>query len=99
MAEFVYPEFWSFKPFFTLQPVATTREKQLNSWKSFILQYCAHARVARFDPNNFPLFRNDAIDRSLSPQAKGAVVNSLIRSGSLLACVYVHMQYRYSECL
>jgi hypothetical protein len=94
---FTYPEFWSFKPFFTIQPVATTREKQLNCWRSFILQYCAYHQLTRFEPyqqqqqqqrvggtGGFILFRNDAIDRSLTPQGVTAIVNMLIKHGTVL---------------
>lgn len=33
------PDFWYFPPFFTLQPVLATREKQLGQWRELILKY------------------------------------------------------------
>jgi ESCRT-II complex subunit VPS25 len=75
------PEFWSFRPFFTLQPVAETREKQLNCWASLILQYCSHNQLNRLDPLAFPFFKNDSLQRQLSKEGIQAVINKLIQSG------------------
>lgn len=79
---FTPPEYWSFKPFFTLQPVGGTREKQLHCWSSLVLQYCANARQTRLDPTTFELFRNEAIQRRLSPEGVIAVIDHLIRLGN-----------------
>ena len=35
-----WPWQYSFPPFFTLQPHAPTREKQLEEWKHLVLSYC-----------------------------------------------------------
>jgi hypothetical protein len=35
-----WPWQYSFPPFFTLQPHAPTREKQLEAWKHLVLSYC-----------------------------------------------------------
>jgi ESCRT-II complex subunit VPS25 len=75
-------EFWNFKPFFTLQPVVATREKQLNTWSSIILQYCAQHKMNRIDPWTFPLFENTAINRKLNRDGITAVITKLIRSGN-----------------
>ena len=37
-----YPEFYNFPPFFTIQPVLATREKQLALWRELILNYHNH---------------------------------------------------------
>mmetsp|Transcript_2724 Transcript_2724/g.4207 ORF Transcript_2724/g.4207 Transcript_2724/m.4207 type:complete len:102 (+) Transcript_2724:423-728(+) len=33
------PDFYYFPPFFTIQPVLSTREKQLGQWRELILKY------------------------------------------------------------
>ena len=33
------PDFYHFPPFFTIQPVLSTREKQLGQWRELILKY------------------------------------------------------------
>lgn len=80
--QFNPPDFWSFKPFFTLQPVSETREKQLNCWSSLILSYCTFNNVNRLDPNSFIYFKNSALGRELSPDGITAVINKLIQSGN-----------------
>ncbi len=77
---FTPPEFWGFKPFFTIQPVSSTREKQLNCWKSLVLQYCAKGHITRIEPQKFEYFRNDVIDRQLSAEGIQIVVDSLIQA-------------------
>jgi ESCRT-II complex subunit VPS25 len=76
------PDFWSFKPFFTLQPVLETREKQLNCWTSLILGYCSFNQLNRIDPASFPLFKNSLLERQLSQDGIQAVIHRLIASGS-----------------
>lgn len=75
---FIPPAAWRFRPFFTLQPVAETREKQLRLWRELILSYHEHYRQYSMSPSSFPLFRNEALDRQLPPEGIDAVVNSLL---------------------
>jgi len=76
---FEAPKVWHFPPFFTLQPVQETREKQVKQWRELILAYHEHQRLYSMGhPSVFALFRNDALDRQLSPEGVEAVVNSLI---------------------
>ena len=77
--EWQAPPFYHFKPFFTLQPVAATREKQLKLWRDLIVGYHRHHGSYRMaDPLNFELFRNTELDRQLNLDGIKAVVQSLI---------------------
>ena len=91
--KFSLPEFYHFKPFFTLQPVAETREKQLNCWCSIALNYCAYNNVNTIDPTSFLLFHNDAIGRQLSNEGILAVTNRLIHSRKNLTFNYKMSTY------
>mmetsp|Transcript_35112 Transcript_35112/g.35747 ORF Transcript_35112/g.35747 Transcript_35112/m.35747 type:complete len:182 (-) Transcript_35112:120-665(-) len=83
MTEFVFhpPDLWGFKPFFTLQPVRATREKQLQIWRDMIVKY--HKQINQFImiPYDFPYFENAAIERKLSSEAIHAIVNYMIETG------------------
>mmetsp|Transcript_10924 Transcript_10924/g.17793 ORF Transcript_10924/g.17793 Transcript_10924/m.17793 type:complete len:185 (+) Transcript_10924:69-623(+) len=76
------PEFWSFRPFFTLQPVVSTRDKQLKLWKELILQFCIQNNLHRLIPSSFPYFKNASLDRELSSEGIHAVISYIIRSGN-----------------
>ena len=91
MSAFAPPEFWSFRPFFTIQPVTETREKQLKLWKDLILQYCLQNKCYKIVPSQFPFFKNPAIDRELSADAINTIINYLIKSGNLhhIKCIYI----------
>eukprot|EP01040_Poterioochromonas_malhamensis_P008050 gene8050-8701_t len=77
---FTPPEFWSFKPFFSLQPIAETREKQLRLWKELILDYCAKSHIYQINPITFPYFKNESINRQLSSEGIAAVTQYLVNS-------------------
>lgn len=78
---FILPDFYNFKPFFTLQPVIATRQKQLKLWRELIIQYHISTNIFTMIPSTFHLFRNDVIDRALSLDGIAAVVESLILCG------------------
>jgi len=61
---FAYPEFWNYPPYFTLQPVAETQEKQKALWRGLILNYCQSTRTFRIrvDDEKFEPFHNRVID-------------------------------------
>eukprot|EP01039_Chlorochromonas_danica_P010241 gene10241-11335_t len=80
--KFQPPDFWYFKPFFTLQPVRETQEKQLKLWKEVILKYCSATNCYRVHPNSLACFHNEEIERHLSPDGVQAVVNFLIQEGN-----------------
>lgn len=58
-------QFYDFPPFFTLQPVETTQEKQLKLWRRLILEWFAgKGEEAVLALDSFELFHNAAIDRA-----------------------------------
>lgn len=63
---FEFPEFWEYPPYFTVQPVPETFEKQKDLWCGLILRYCKHTRTFIVDVHDedFVLFRNKKIDRT-----------------------------------
>ena len=80
--EFTLPSFYNFKPFYTLQPVQATREKQLRLWRDLITSYHMHHKLYRMaDPLSWPLFHNKEIDRHLGAEGIRAVVDSLLENG------------------
>jgi ESCRT-II complex subunit VPS25 len=83
--KFVYPDFWNYPPYFTLQPVPETRQKQLELWRALILSYCQHNRqfIIYLDGNvDFPPFSNPSINRHLSRQARVVVLDHAAHCGS-----------------
>jgi ESCRT-II complex subunit VPS25 len=79
---FAPPEFYSFPPFFTLQTVFETREKQLKLWRELVIDYCMVTNSYSVVHSQFPYFRNAAIDRQLDRKGIEAVVESLIKAGN-----------------
>jgi len=76
-AAFSFPPHYAFPPFFTLQPVASTRASQLLSWSSLIQSYCRHHRIfslSLVDALSTPLFTNATLGRSLSLRDAKAVL-------------------------
>jgi ESCRT-II complex subunit VPS25 len=61
-----FPEFYSFPPFFTVQPVLETREKQMALWRELILTYHASRKIKTLVVHDCPLWSNGEIGRSLS---------------------------------
>ncbi|PIB01170.1 Vacuolar protein-sorting-associated protein 25 [Cercospora beticola] len=76
-AEFRFPSYASFPPFYTLQPNLTTRARQLELWSSLVTSYCAHHRLFRLAISSPPpdLFANTALPRSLKPADVRAVLD------------------------
>ncbi|GAB2234551.1 hypothetical protein Droror1_Dr00003806 [Drosera rotundifolia] len=76
------PNFFNYPPYFTLQPVKDTREKQVQLWKELILEYCKTHKIFFIDlEHDFPLFSNNAIERSLSHEAREAFLSALVAEG------------------
>ncbi|KAF1313799.1 Vacuolar protein-sorting-associated protein 25, partial [Globisporangium splendens] len=80
--KFAYPEYYDFPPFFTLQPVRATREKQLVLWKQLILEYHRTHGLPLFQPFSSVLFENVKISRKMAQEGRLAVVEYLIRCGN-----------------
>mmetsp|Transcript_15673 Transcript_15673/g.39076 ORF Transcript_15673/g.39076 Transcript_15673/m.39076 type:complete len:183 (-) Transcript_15673:146-694(-) len=81
--EFAYPAFYNYPPYFTVQPVKDTRERQSSLWGQLILAYCKHYKVYVINvQEEFALFVNKAIDRRLSVDAIVAFLDDLVAQGS-----------------
>ncbi|CAM9221326.1 unnamed protein product [Sphacelaria rigidula] len=80
-AAFEEPEFYNFPPFFTLQPVLATREKQLRLWCDMVLRWHHARREYVFAWKDWPLWENQTIGRKLGSDGAGAVVDELVRTG------------------
>ncbi|GFP79317.1 vacuolar protein sorting-associated protein 25 [Phtheirospermum japonicum] len=63
-------------------PVKDTREKQIQLWRELILDYCRTQKVFVVGlDEDFPLFSNPAIERSLSHEAREAFLSALVAEG------------------
>ena len=71
---------YDFPPLYTLQVNAQSRQKQLETWAEIILGECAATRQPMVDVATFGLFRNDKIDRTLSPDDAKVVMDFLVKS-------------------
>ncbi|KAJ8555195.1 hypothetical protein K7X08_012691 [Anisodus acutangulus] len=79
MGEFKLPNFFNYPPYFTLQPVRETREKQIQLWKELIIDFCRTQKIFVIGlEEDFPLFSNPAIERSLSHEATMAFLSALV---------------------
>ena len=78
---FTPPECWSFPPFFTLQPVAATRDKQLTLWTDLVLDWAKTPNTWSMALHKCPLWENPTISRRLSDDGMAAVVAHLIAKG------------------
>jgi ESCRT-II complex subunit VPS25 len=77
-----FPEFYSFPPFFTIQPVLTTREKQLGLWTQLIVDYHYAHKLPICVKHDCPLWSNPQIQRTLSKNDLQIVLNHLVKVGS-----------------
>ena len=73
----------NFKPMYTLQPVKSTREKQLKQWSEILMRYCKVNRVSSFSPFDFILFSNDLLGRKLAREGIIAIVENMISAGQV----------------
>uniref|UniRef100_A0ACD6ACN2 Uncharacterized protein n=2 Tax=Avena sativa TaxID=4498 RepID=A0ACD6ACN2_AVESA len=80
--DFKLPPFFNYPPYFTLQPVRETREKQVQLWKDLILDYCRSQKMYIISlGEDFPLFSNPKIERTLSYEAKEVFLAALVSEG------------------
>ncbi|KAF5294980.1 hypothetical protein FQR65_LT10623 [Abscondita terminalis] len=69
--KFELPWQHSFPPFFTLQPHAETRARQISVWRTLILDYCRSTKICLIDireASRHTLFSNTNINRKLNAQ-------------------------------
>ncbi|KAI3878935.1 hypothetical protein MKX03_037332 [Papaver bracteatum] len=82
LGDFKLPQFFNYPPYFTLQPVRDTREKQVQLWKELILDYCRNQKIFVIGiEEEFPLFTNQVIERFLSHEAKETFLSALVSEG------------------
>ncbi|XP_058103972.1 vacuolar protein sorting-associated protein 25 [Magnolia sinica] len=82
LGDFKLPHFFNYPPYFTLQPVRDTREKQVQLWKELILDYCRSQKIFVIGlEEEFPLFTNPAIERTLSHEAREVFLSALVSEG------------------
>ena len=83
--DFDWPWQYSFPPFFTVQPIEATKNKQIEDWCSLILAYCRCHRIFVLDlgeaQNNSPLFQNKTINRRLPSAGVTLMVEALVKRG------------------
>jgi ESCRT-II complex subunit VPS25 len=77
-----YPEFYSFPPFFTIQPVLATRQKQLGLWTQLIVDYHYSHKLPICVKHECPLWSNPEIQRALSKEDLEVVLDHLVQRGS-----------------
>mmetsp|Transcript_16921 Transcript_16921/g.25047 ORF Transcript_16921/g.25047 Transcript_16921/m.25047 type:complete len:176 (-) Transcript_16921:177-704(-) len=81
MKSFTYPEYYSFPPFFTIQPVLETREKQMSLWCELILDYHTAKKIKTLIVHDCPLWSNSSIKRQLSNEDVAIVMEEFCKSG------------------
>lgn len=82
LGDFKLPHFFNYPPYFTLQPVRDTREKQVQLWKDLIIDYCRTQKIFVIGlEEDFALFSNPVIERSLSHEAREAFLSALVSEG------------------
>ncbi|GAX78043.1 hypothetical protein CEUSTIGMA_g5485.t1 [Chlamydomonas eustigma] len=83
---FPYPSFFSFPPYFTLQPVKETRDKQSTLWGELILSFCKHFKIfiIAVEEDSFTLFCNPSINRKLNLEARRSFLDDLVKEGNAL---------------
>lgn len=82
---FVWPQHYSFPPFFSKQPNVETNAIRVQMWKDLILGYCRHHRVfvlhVREAVATSPLFGNEAISRRLQPADANDIFHLMASAG------------------
>lgn len=82
LGDFRLPNFFNYPPYFTLQPVRETREKQVGLWKELILDYCRSQKIFVIGlEEEFAVFSNKEIERSLSHEARDVFLSALVSEG------------------
>ncbi|KAK9901291.1 hypothetical protein WJX75_004402 [Coccomyxa subellipsoidea] len=85
MTDFAFPFFFNYPPYFTLQPVKETRQRQIDLWSDLILRYCRHNKeyTLSSDPaDDSPLFYNKRIERRLNREARIIFLSELCQRGN-----------------
>jgi ESCRT-II complex subunit VPS25 len=81
-----FPWQHNFPPFYTLQPNLESRKKQLEAWRTIVLDYCQRRSLTSLDLREAAqseLFNNTSIQRRLTDEALRAVFKELEAKGNL----------------
>ncbi|CAI5984882.1 unnamed protein product [Closterium sp. NIES-64] len=78
---FSLPRFYDYPPYFTLQPIKATRERQVRLWAELIVAWCRHHRTLLVSLDHFPLFHHPAIQRKLTFEARQVFLEALVAEG------------------
>lgn len=81
-----FPWQHSFPPFYTMQPHQETFRKQMEAWRSMVLDYCRRRGLTLVDVGELsasPLFNNTAIKRRLNDDFVVAILEDLKVRGNL----------------
>ncbi|GIY66002.1 vacuolar protein-sorting-associated protein 25 [Caerostris extrusa] len=84
--DFEWPWQYQFPPFFTIQPNSDTRAKQLEAWKTLILDFHKSNKIYLLDITEAqasPLFSNKAINRKLNLEAISLILDELQKQGNV----------------
>lgn len=84
--EFEWPWQYNFPPFFTLQPNSNTKTKQIDAWKTLILDYHKAQKKYLLDiteAQSSPLFSNKAIERKLNLDMVYLLLDELQKQGNV----------------
>lgn len=79
MSTFSPPPIYDLPPFFTLQPVAATRERQIALWCDVVLSYCRAKKIFNLDRSS-PVWHHDKLNIRFSPEGVDIVMDSLLSS-------------------
>lgn len=81
---FKFPDFYHFPPFFTLQSSPETRNKQLQLWSQYVVDYCRSHKISELQLATAaasPLFSNSTINRKLSSTDIIVVLDTVASNG------------------
>lgn len=83
-SSYTFPEFWQYPPYFTIQPIAETFEKQKRLWLRLIVDWCKSTKTFTLDVHNdkVEVFSNKRIDRCLDVWEKRLFLDALCEQGS-----------------
>lgn len=82
-----WPWQYNFPPFYTLQPNADTRIKQLDAWCDLVQTYCKQHRLFQIDTTSaqkLELFSNKKIDRKCSLDLITDILNEMVKRNRAL---------------
>lgn len=80
---YIFPKFWYYPPYFTVQPIAETFEKQKRLWSRLILDWCKSTRTFLIDVHDdrVRVFSNKEIERHLDLWEKRVFLDALCEEG------------------